>query len=358
MRRCSNCLMPDTRPRVVFSDDGLCNACLFHAERENVDWHERKGQFLELVKEKKRHPAYDCIVPFSGGKDSAAIAYKLKFDLGLNPLLVCYGQMLWTKAGVHNFNAVCNAGFDIHYERVNQDVSRKLARRFFIERGHPKAHYDAGINAVPVIVSKDRGIPLIVYAEFGEVSYGGLVLSEESMRRRDLEEVLEHCIGDNPLNWATGGISEADLAPYLYPEDIGDAEAVYYSYYFPFDIYENAMLCRDKFGFRWVEPRTDGSFEGYDSIDDAIDGTDFFAMFLKFGFGRATRMASRLINYGHMTTEEAAPLIKKYDGEFPEMYLPEVLEYLGMTRQEYIDTLEMHREPDLFRKENGLWVLN
>jgi N-acetyl sugar amidotransferase len=339
--------MPSTRPRMTLDETGQCNACSFHATRADTDWADRKEQFLELVKSKKRHPYYDCIVPFSGGKDSAYIAHRLKFELGLNPLLVCYGQMLWTPAGIHNFNAVCNAGFDIQYERVNQDVSRRLAKRFFIERGHPKAHYDAGINAAPVIAARDRGIPLIIYAEFGEASYGGHVLSEESMRRRDLEEVLEHCIGDNPLNWATDGISESDLAPYLYPEDAGDTEAVYYSYYFPFDVYENAMYCREKMAFKWIEPRTDGSFEGWDSIDDAIDGTDFYAMFLKFGFGRATRMASRLINYGHMTVEEAKPLIEKYDGEFPEMYLPEVLGYLDMTRQEYIDTLEMHTEHDL-----------
>ena len=335
--------MPSTRPRVVFTD-GKCNACHYHATKASVNWADRKEQFLELVKEKKRHPAYDCVVPFSGGKDSAAIAYRLKFELGLNPLLVCYGQMLWTEAGKHNFESVCNAGFDIDYIRVNQDVSRKLAKRFFIERGHPKAHYDAGINAAPVIAARDRGIPLIIYAEHGDSSYGGLVLNEESTRVRDLEEVLEHCVGDDARNWATDGITEADLFNYIYPDDVDHLEAVYFTYYFPFDVYENALLCKDKFNFQWIEPRTDGSFEGWDSIDDAIDGLDFFMMWKKFGFGRATRMASRMVNYGHMTTEQARKYIEMYDGEYPKMYLPEVLEYLDMTQEEFDAVIETHDE--------------
>lgn len=338
-------------------ETGQCNACSFHATRADTDWEDRKGQFLELVKSKKRHPYYDCIIPFSGGKDSAYIAHRVKFELGLNPLLVCYGQMLWTEAGIHNFNAVCNAGFDIQYERVNQSVSRQLARRFFIERGHPKAHYDAGINAAPVIAARDRGIPLILYAEHGDSEYGGHILSERHRRERDLEEVLEHCIGDDPRNWATDGLTEADLAPYIYPEDIGDTLAVYFSYYMgPWDIYKNALYCRDKMGFTqahktrtpntapWGWGRSDGSFEGFDSVDDMIDDLDFFMMYKKFGFGRATRMASRLINYGHMTPEMGRDYIRRYDGEYPGIYLNHVLEYMDMSLEDFHKVVDDHDE--------------
>jgi len=347
--------MPDTRPRVTFTD-GVCNACHFHETKMDVDWKSRREEFMDLVKSMKRHPAYDCIVPFSGGKDSAAIAWRLKNEYGLNPLLVTYGQMIWTESGKHNFEAVCNAGFDIVYHRVNQEVSRQLARRFLMERGHPKVHYDAGINACPVIEARDRGIPLIIYAEHGDSEYGGNILSERHRRERDLEEVLEHCIGDDPRNWAVDGLTEKDLHPYIYPDDIGDTKAVYWSYYHYWDIYKNATLVRDAMGFKpahehrtpdgahWRWGRSDGSFEGFDSLDDAIDDLDFFLMMKKFGFGRATRMASRLIQYGHMTREEGMKYVDKYDGEFPETYLPVVLKYLRMTRGELEEIVEQHRD--------------
>src|SRR5262245_61120902 len=128
--------MPSTRPRVVFTD-GVCNACRFHDEYAKTNWEERKKEFLDVVAQHKRHEAYDCIVPFSGGKDSASIAHRLKFELGLNPLLVCYGQLIWTDVGRRNLFRVRRSGFDILDWLTNEDVSRKLAHRFFIERGHP-----------------------------------------------------------------------------------------------------------------------------------------------------------------------------------------------------------------------------
>ena len=354
MNRCDRCLMPDTRPRVVFTD-GVCNACYYHEEKKIIDWNEREAEFHDLVKEHKRHPAYDCIVPFSGGKDSATIALRLR-GMGYNPLLVCYGQMLWTESGRHNFDAVCRYGLDILYWRVNQDISRVLARRFLIERGHPKVHYDAGLNACPIITAKNMGIPLVVYAEHGETEYGGLVLSETHRRERNLEEVLEHCVGDDARNWATDGITERDLYPYIYPDDVEGVKAVYFSYFFPWDIYENALLVRDELGFQpahilrtpkhahWAWGRSDGSFEGFDSLDDMIDDLDFYMMYRKFGFGRATRMASRLIQYGHMSRAEGKLWIDAFDGEFPKTYLPWVLDYLRISDNDLADIIKDHTE--------------
>jgi N-acetyl sugar amidotransferase len=375
---CKKCLMPDTRPRVVFTD-GVCNACLHTEERAAVDWGERRKEFeLLLNHHVGRDPSapYDCIVPFSGGKDSATIAWKLKHEFGLRPLLVCYGQMLWTDVGRHNLDSVCNDGFDIHYHRVDQRVSRTLARRFTIERGHPKQHYDAGVNSVPLQVAVQMNIPLVFYAEHGESFYGGLVLDEESRRTRNLTEVLEHQVGDHPSNWVDDDISERDLYPYIYP-DLADVERVgvkafYWSYFFPWDIYENARLARTGMRFKqarnsgsditpnavllaeWKQRadlpdwwgKSDGSFEGFDSIDDMIDDLDFYLMWVKFGFGRSTRMASRLIQMGHMTREQGEQLVQRYDGEFPDTYLPQVLDYLRMTRDELDDVIRRHWNPN------------
>ena len=123
MIRCTRCLMPDTRPRIVFTD-GVCNACLYHEAKKEIDWNARKTEFLEVVERHRGTGPYDCVVPFSGGKDSATIAWRLKFEFGLNPLLVCYGQLLWTDVGRRNLDRVAQSGFDIIYWRVSQHVSR------------------------------------------------------------------------------------------------------------------------------------------------------------------------------------------------------------------------------------------
>jgi N-acetyl sugar amidotransferase len=388
VEHCKRCLMPSSRPRIVFTD-GVCNACHWAEERHDINYEERADLFGMLVEKHKKHPAYDMIVPFSGGKDSAYIAYQLR-AMGYNPLLVTYGQLMWTDVGRHNWHAVRDAGFDILYWGVNQRVSRQLARRFFIERGHPKQHYDSGVNSVPIITSRQMGIPLVIYAEHGESEYGGLVLSEDHRRRRDLDEVLENQVGDDARNWATDGLSEADMWPYVYPDNVDGIEAVYFSWYFPWDILHNAKTAKNKLGFkqansrnRWWHPdkgkwlhyspsshshrrwlidecypkwwgKSDGSFEGFDSIDDKIDDLDFYMMHIKFGFGRATRMASRLIQRGHMEREDALKLVEIFDGEFPGTYFKDVLEYLDMTQDELFATVEQHRNPEIWTPEKKL----
>ena len=357
MSWCKTCLMPSTRPRMMMEDDGRCSACSYRDEYERTDWAARRAEFLALVKECKRHPVYDCVVPFSGGKDSAAIAWRLKNELGLRPLLATFGQLLWTDVGRRNWERVRQAGFDIVYWGTDQAVSRKLARRFLIERGHPKNHYDAAVNAVPLIVASNFGIPLVVYAEHGESCYGGHVLSEAHRRQRDLAEVLENQVGDDARNWAVDGLTEADLYPYIMPDGAAKCTAVYWSFFFRWSIYENAMLMREKVGFEGCEPRSDGTFEPWDSVDDGIDGIDYWMMGQKFGFGRAARMASRLIQLGVIDRQTGLDLVRKHDHEFPERYFPEVLAYLGMTRAEFMANADKHREPTIWRRDGDRWVL-
>ena len=86
---CKKCIMPDSRPRIVFNEQGICNACTNSEEKKLIDWEDRKKEFLNLIKNLKNNPTnqyYDCVVPWSGGKDSTSIALKLKFEFDLNPL--------------------------------------------------------------------------------------------------------------------------------------------------------------------------------------------------------------------------------------------------------------------------------
>ena len=45
---------------------------------------------------------------------------------------------------------------------------------------------------------------------------------------------------------------------------------------------------------------------------------------IKFGIGRTTYDASQEIRNNHLNYEEGKKLIKKYDGEFPDIYFNEI----------------------------------
>ncbi|WP_339859758.1 N-acetyl sugar amidotransferase [Thalassospira alkalitolerans] len=363
IRYCKRCLMPDSRPRIFFDDNGVCNACHTAEEKNNIDWDARRNEFLEYV-EKYRRPGaeYDCVVPWSGGKDSSAIAHKLKFEFGLNPLLVTFSPLVANEVGVHNREEMLKLGFDHIMVRPNQRVSRHLARRFFDERGNPKIHWDAGINSAPVQVAVKYNIPLIFYAEHGESEYGGRVLSEEHRKIRDYTEVLEHQIGDDPRNWMDDVVQERDLAPYLYP-DLDDVASVgikafYFAYFFRWSMYENYQYIADKIDFRLADSgRTNGSFTNYDSLDDKIDDVYYYMQYVKFGFGRAVRDACRLIHNKHITREQGLEYALQYDGEYPTDHLPDALEYLGLDEAEFNRIVDLHRNDEVWKFEGNEWKL-
>jgi hypothetical protein len=103
--------------------------------------------------------------------------------------------------------------------------------------------------------------------------------------------------------------------------------------------------------------KSDGSFEGFDSIDDKCDDLYLFMMYRKFGFGRASRMASRLIQRGHMTREQGLELARRYDGEYPRSYLRSVLEYIGMTEAEMNEIADRHTNTEIFERTEDGWTL-
>ena len=360
---CKKCLMPNSRPRIVFNEEGVCNACLNAEIKQEIDWEARKREFFELVEPyRSKDGSWDCVVPWSGGKDSSAIAYRLKFELGMNPLLVTFSPMIPNEVGNHNREEIIKLGFDHIFFRPDQNVHRKLGRRFFIERGNPKVAWDAGVNVIPIKVAVKFKIPLVFYAEHGESEYGGKVLKEESKKIRDYTEVIEHQIGDDPRNWTDDDISLKELNPYIFPdlEEIAavGVKAMYFSYFFKWSMFKNYELIKSKIDFRTnPKGRTDGTFTNFDSLDDKIDNLYYYMQFVKFGFGRAVRDASRLIQNHHISRRKGLELAHRYDAEFPYECFRDNLDYLGMDEDEFHRIVDMHRNPEIWKKEGNDWVL-
>ena len=155
---CKTCIMPNSRPRIAFNEQNVCNACLNAENKKNTDWNQRRKEFTKLIKDIKNRDSsfnknYDCVVPFSGGKDSSSIALKLKLEFGLNPLLVTFSPLILSECGINNREALLKKGFDSIFISPNQKVAKTLAKRFFIERGSPKIAFDAGVNSSPVQIA-------------------------------------------------------------------------------------------------------------------------------------------------------------------------------------------------------------
>ena len=131
MRSCSNCLLPETAEATTFDSQGTCSVCKqIEYKEEKVDWPDRRRQLDELVSLYKDKGLYDCIVPFSGGKDSVFVAHQLKYRFGMNPLCTTWAPFEWTDVGWENLNNFVNAGFFNLIAQPNGNLHRKLSRVF------------------------------------------------------------------------------------------------------------------------------------------------------------------------------------------------------------------------------------
>ena len=60
------------KPTVSFNVRGICSACEVAEKKKNIDWAERDRELRQLCDRYRRHDGrYDCVVPGSGGKDTA-----------------------------------------------------------------------------------------------------------------------------------------------------------------------------------------------------------------------------------------------------------------------------------------------
>ena len=73
--------------------------------------------------------------------------------------------------------------------------------------------------------------------------------------------------------------------------------------------------------------------------------------------GRATHCSAQEVRNGDITREEGISLIRRFDGEFPEEYLDDCCQYMGITRERFTEVIEEFRTPHLWTKENALWKL-
>jgi len=355
-------------PTLHIGEDGLCDACRFSDVKEQIDWEIRERELLELLDKYRRDDGYfDCIVPGSGGKDSVFASHLLKYKYGMHPLTVTWPPMLYTDYGWQNFkNWIDVGGFDNISFNQNGRVMKLLTRLSIENLLHPFQTFILGQkNLAPKIAAKYK-IPLVFYGE-NEAEYGNPIADNRSSLRdksyytmHHMDEVFLGGVSIREL-MEKHGVSLADLMTYL-PEDYReltelDIEVRYLGYYIKWTPQEAYYYAVEHSDFQARPFRSQGTYSKYNSIDDKIDDFHYYTAYIKFGLGRATYDASQEIRNKHITREEGVALVRRFDGEFPDRYFEEIMQYLDMDPNYFMELCDKFRSPHLWKKENGDWKL-
>ena len=84
----------------------------------------------------------------------------------------------------------------------------------------------------------------------------------------------------------------------------------------------------------------------------------YYTTFMKFGIGRATYDAAQEIRNNHITREEWVGLVQRYDWEFPDKYFNEVMDFLEIKPDHFLQLCDKARSPHIWWKDaSGKWKL-
>lgn len=372
---CKNCVVSNQRPRTVFNDKGVCSACQWAFEKDNlVDWAEREKELEELCnKYRSKDGSYDVVIPGSGGKDSVFVAHQLKYRFGMNPLCTTWAPFEWTDLGWENLNNFVKAGFFNLIAQPNGKLHRKLSRVAFERLGDAWEPFAYGQKAWAYHVAEKFGIKLIFYGENGEVEYGGSTKYKNSPKETIEDWEKQYYKGSGVDELLDAGVdsgiikkedfSHQDIKNYKAPspEKIKklDLEMHWYSYYQKWTPQENFYYAAKHTNFKLNNlGRSESTYTRYSSLDDKMDGLHWYLAYMKFGLGRCSRDAQQDIRRHHITRDEAITLVRRYDHEFPSLYYKWMLNYLSIDEDMFWQVMNFYREnSNVWEKKYGEWTL-
>jgi glutamine---fructose-6-phosphate transaminase (isomerizing) len=122
LKKCTKCILPETFPYISFDLKGVCNYCNDYSVTplKGID------PFKEDLYKYKLNNInnHDCLVPFSGGRDSSYALHYIKKETDMNPIAFSYDWGMLTDLGRRNQSLMC-AELGIEHILVSADIRKK-----------------------------------------------------------------------------------------------------------------------------------------------------------------------------------------------------------------------------------------
>lgn len=330
MKRCAKCILPETYPDIVYDGDGVCHKC-----REQERTYLRRN-LPQLEKElhaiagwaKAQKKKYDCIVPFSGGKDSAYTIYTCRKKLGLSVLAVNFNNGLRTPEALLNMeNITQKTGAALASFGPSWDVMRTLYREFFLKTGQFCFPCDMGIWATVHLIAEKFDVPLIVSGFSAQIeSRGPKIYSYNNHLFRTIAQnvaapdTVKDFLADTALQKVARRLKHFRLTRYRRQISLPD-----------YMVWDDAVIKDTIFRELGWSKRSDGSS---DHIDCLFAPMKNFLVTKKWGFGEKTTKACAMVRAGQISREDALKIAAQEEQNAEPPALKEFMEKLGVTRED------------------------
>ncbi len=350
MKICIKCVMPETWAGITFDDNGVCSLCRESEKERNIDWNAREKILRKLLEKYKQYSIeknnkYDCIVGFSGGKDSTYTLWAAVKKYGMKPLVMTFD---------HGFRMSPDAEYNLmeipkildcdHIRfTLGGGLRNALCRKGSEIMGDFCWHCHNGVGALPARISKQWDIPLQIWGEPTGTIYKteGADYTYEDFEEQDEEHFKKlFQAGITPEMVKPENYELKDLLPMTWPEGDFHLQAIYLGNYELWDQRKNVEKITKELDWRHAE--VEGTYVDWDKVDCTYEPVRDWQKFMKRGFGRTTFQASKDIRVGLLTREEGLKLVEKYDGKKPKVF-DNFLKETEITEEEFEKLTEPHK---------------
>ena len=351
MRRCKRCLLPETHETICFDSEGICNICAQAEVKTTIDWKERRIWLDSLARKYKGRGSYDCIVPYSGGKDSVFQLFFVVEELGLKPLVVRFNHLGFRPLVDENNRQVFSClGVDFVEYAPSPKLVRRLMRESLAINGDFCWHCHMGIFSTALRAAITYETPLVVFGE-SPAEYTAYCNFEELLTLD--EKLFETVVSlgatiDEMIEAVSDEFEAREFFLFRFPpeRDLAQANvtAIWLGNYIQWDTRANVELIQRELGWRGQEVEGVPPCYPYEKIECRWQGVRDWCKYIKRGYGRASHLSAIDLRNGRITLDQALQQIEEYDGVIPSS-LPRFLEEVGLSEGEFYKTMQSFIDP-------------
>lgn len=156
-KRCTACGASEFFPGVKFNSDGVCNTCTDEGTQQEIETLRKQlnDKVEDVIHNAKKQGDYDCIVAYSGGKDSSMTLLKLVRDYNLNCLAITIDNGFLSDSAVENCHAFTDAlGVDFTIFKPAFSFMKKM----YVNSVENKVHSNASMKRASAVCSSCIGL--------------------------------------------------------------------------------------------------------------------------------------------------------------------------------------------------------
>ncbi len=301
MRRCTRCILPDRYPDIRFDEAGVCHKC--HEQKKlyiDRDYARLEKELAGIVSwAKAQNKKYDCIVPFSGGKDSSFTLNVCRKKFGMKVMAVNFNNGLRTPEALYNMeNIAKTTDVALFSHGPSWGIMKKLYREFLLKTGQFCFPCDMGIWATMHAVAEKYDVPLIVSGFSAQIeSRGPKIYSYNNKLFSTIAsnavpgDVVRDFLEETNVQKMIRRLKHGRITRYRRQISLPD-----------YMVWDDKVIKDTIFNELGWQKRADGSSDHIDCIFAPMKN---YLVVAKWGFGEKTTKYSAMVRAGQIDREEA-----------------------------------------------------